>query len=486
MCVYSRVMATRALTIADLVATPGLETRLLAGRGGLTREVLWAHSCEMADPSQWLGPHELLMTVGLCVPTDAEEQAAFVARLDEAELAGIMIGDHAPAPALSDTMFAEADRRDFPILLAGPLTPYAVVARHVASANSSGQTLQVLQLGKLYHIAASADDETSSSLARSLGSLLGVGIDAIDTITGMAVLTSGDVTASAESSATETRSYPLRGHHGAELRLSESPGAELDSFLLVHLMKVMEVAVDRVLNAADRRSEIAAGSMLALLNGAIPREITDLVGAHLPSDGFQLVAFPASDGAAVARIAACHLLPVVVGADRLHHLALVPVAAMSEFRALVAPVARRAGLSSVYGDYLDVKAAALEASRVLTGGEKTDQDWSQFEASTISVLARSRREAEEIVAGVLGPLGEGSSRAVRLRGTLFAYLRNDRSWVETAAELGIHRQTLSYRLSRIEQETGLNLAKSADISAAWIAFQAWQVTRGVIDGADPR
>jgi purine catabolism regulator len=171
-----------------------------------------------------------------------------------------------------------------------------------------------------------------------------------------------------------------------------------------------------------------------------------------------------------------------VGADRLHHLALVPVAAMGEFRALAAPVAGRAGLSSVYGDYLDVKAAALEAGHVLTAGENPDQGWSQFEASTISVLARSRREAEEIVAAVLGPLSESSSRAARLRDTLFAYLRNDRSWVEAAAELGIHRQTLSYRLNRIEQETGLNLAKSADISAAWIASQAWQLTRGATDG----
>jgi purine catabolism regulator len=468
-------MVARALTIADLVAIPSLGTRVLAGHGGQSREVLWAHSCEMADPAEWLGPHELLMTVGLCVPTVAEEQVAFVARLDDAGLAGMMIGDHAPGPMLSDAMFEEADRRDFPILLAGPLISYAVVARHVAAANSSGQTMQVLKLGKLYHIAASAEDETSS-LAHKLGSLLGVGIDAVDTVTGTSILTSGVVAGSAKESSTATRCYPLRGHHDAELRLTELVGSELDSFLLVHLMKVMEVAVDRVLNLADRRSEISSGIMRALLNGTVPHQIAEIVDAHHASEGFHLVAFPASGAAPVARIAACHQLPVIVGAGRLHHLALVPVPAMSRFRALVEPIARYAGLSTVYFDYIDAPTAAVEAGDALSAGEPSTRGWSQYEGSRISVLARSRREAVEITAGVLGPIVEDTPRATRLRETMFAYLRNDRGWAETAAELGIHRQTLSYRLGRIEEETGLNLAKSADISASWIAYQAWRVT----------
>ena len=99
--------------------------------GGQSRRTLGATVERWLTPPKWLGPHELLMTVGLCVPTVAEEQAAFVARLDDAGLAGMMIGDHAPGPMLSDAMFAEADRRDFPILLAGALISYAVVARHV-------------------------------------------------------------------------------------------------------------------------------------------------------------------------------------------------------------------------------------------------------------------------------------------------------------------------------------------------------------------
>jgi purine catabolism regulator len=57
---------------------------------------------------------------------------------------------------------------------------------------------------------------------------------------------------------------------------------------------------------------------------------------------------------------------------------------------------------------------------------------------------------------------------------LFAFLRNDRKWKETADELFIHKQTLSYRLGKIEEQTGLKIGRSADLSSLWIAYQAWE------------
>ncbi|MET8829908.1 PucR family transcriptional regulator ligand-binding domain-containing protein [Streptomyces sp. NPDC004610] len=465
-------MTPRPLTVAELVAAPGLGTTVLAGRDGLGREVLWAHSCEMADPAAWLGPHELLMTVGLCVPADAEGQVALVARLDDAGLAGLMIGDHAPAPPLTGALLAEADRRGFPVLLAAARTPYAAVARHVAAANSFGQLHQVLRLSKLYHLAAHAGDD-DSALTDALATLLDVGITVADTATGTTLLASGPPPGAAPTA----RRYPLRGHHDAELRLRELPGAELDSFLLVHLMKVMEVAVDRVLNAADRRSELSAAALAALLGGTVPAGLAEVLRPHRLTEGFRLVAVGAGDGAAVARLAAVHRLPVAVGPGRSGHLALVPAAAFADFRSLVRPVAGRAGVSSVYSHPADVPHAAAEAGRALAEDGRTGSGWAEFEGTTVSVLARSRREAEQITASVLGGLCEDGPRAARLRETLFAYLRNDRAWAGTAAELGIHRQTLAYRLGQITEETGLDLAATGDLSSAWIAYQAWESLR---------
>ncbi|WP_309081624.1 PucR family transcriptional regulator ligand-binding domain-containing protein [Zhihengliuella sp.] len=107
----------KSLTIRDLVASPVLGTRTHSGAAGLDRPVLWAHSCELKDPARWLQPHELLMTVGMCVPAGSDAQRAFIADLDDAGLAGIAIGDHGFAPPLTPALADESNARGFPVLL---------------------------------------------------------------------------------------------------------------------------------------------------------------------------------------------------------------------------------------------------------------------------------------------------------------------------------------------------------------------------------
>lgn len=460
------------LTVDDILSTVSLDVSLLAGRDGLSREVLWAHSCELPDPARWLGPHELLMTVGLCVPLDANEQAAFIRSLDDGGLAGLVVGDHEEtAPPLTEEMLAEADERGFPVLLAAPHTPFAVVARHVAAANTSSQTLMVLKLSKLYHLAANADDDVDR-LVHDLATLLGVGIRVEEPTTGVAIIEAEIPGGRREDD--DIRSYAQRGAHPANLIITEHPREELDSFLLVHLMKVLEVAVGRILHAAERRLESGEQAMRSLLSGVIPRNLDALLAPHQASDGYQVAALASADAERVARTAALRGLPVVIGAGSAGHLAVLPFGAVPEIRALAEAGNVRFGVSSTFTSYADVRVAADEAAKTLAGARHADRLWLEFEGARISVLTRSHRESEEIVEGVLRGLLEDSTSATNLRETLFAYLRHDRSWQSTANELGIHRQTLSYRLKRIEEVTGLSVTKSADLSSFWIAYQAWE------------
>jgi purine catabolism regulator len=441
------------MLVEDLVSTASLGIEVLAGGGGLGREVLWAHSCEMQAPEQWLGPHELLMTVGLCVPANPDEQRGFIRRLDDAGLAGLMIGDHDVAPPVSEAMLTEAERRDFPLLLAATETPYAVVSRHVAAATSSSQILQVLKLSKLYQVAANADDDFAGLMA-GLGALLRADLRVVDSATGITVLETGRAQQGARASERRVRSYPLRGRHAAELILVEYPGEPVESFILVHLMKVLEVTIDRVLGAADARAQRSAQALAGLLAGTPPDEAERILGDSL-AGGYQVAAFAES-------------------AERIARGVALQVA---QIRELAEASEARFGVSSVFIDHRDVRSAAEEAARVLTAAQFSGRAWTEFEGTTIAVLSRSNREAEEIIGGVLGPLAEGSDGARKLRESLFAYLRHDRHWQRAADELGIHRQTLSYRLNRIEQETGLSVTRSADIAAFWVAYQAWESVR---------
>lgn len=462
------------LKVADLVSTASLNVRVLAGEAGIGREVLWAHSCELSDPERWLGPHELLMTVGLCVPAEPEEQAAFVGRLDDAGLAGIMIGDHDTAPAITRPLLEEADRRGFPVLSVVSETPFAVVARHVASGTSSAQIQQVLKLSKLYQVATNADDD-AAALVRDLVSLLGVGIRVEDRLTGLTIVEANPTVPAGQL--LETRSYPLRGTYEADLHLAEFPREPLDGFLLVHLLKVLEVNIDRIMGAFTHWAERSARAMTGLLNGTVTAEAEELLGDVSLADGFQVAAFGGRVAPHVARGVVLQRMTVIVGRSRVAHLALIPHRELARFREFAEGTGKTFGVSSTFTDLRDVRSAAEEAGRVRSAGRHGGRSWVEFEGTTISVLARSQREAEEIVVGVLGPLADPDGHADKLRETLFAFLRNDRRWRETAEELGVHRQTLSYRLKRIEEETGLDVSSSADLSSMWIAYQAWQQTR---------
>ena len=61
--------------------------------------------------------------------------------------------------------------------------------------------------------------------------------------------------------------------------------------------------------------------------------------------------------------------------------------------------------------------------------------------------------------------------------TLSCFLENERSWQRTAEALCIHRQTVFYRIRRIEKIGGCSLADTASISQYWLALNARQLLR---------
>lgn len=450
--------------------------RVLGGSDGLHRTVLWAHACEMADPTEALSPNELMMTVGLCIPDDAVGQAALVTRLADAGLAGIVLGEQETLPHISPEMLKEADSRAFPIVLAASNVFFSAIARHVASANSSSRLLEVTKLSKLYHLAAAVDDDLAAFLEGS-ARLLRMGLQVCDGPTSLRLFSADPGMTKAD---TRQRSYPLNGTHPAQLTITEYPGEEVESLVLVHLLKILELSVDRILDRADKRCEVAMDLMSALLNGFgghVEHKISKFLGADRATTAFKVAAFPHEDADTVSRAVAIRRLPVIVGLGRIGHLALIPTSAISEFQALLSTLEVRAGVSSTFNDYVDTRTASDEASRVLTATVNGGQRWVEYEGSTISVLARSHREAEEIIDGVLGSLGRDDQRSNLLRDTLFTYLRNDRRWSECAAELGIHRQTLAHRLRRIEDLISVDLSRTPDLAVLWIAYQAWVSVR---------
>ena len=84
-----------------------------------------------------------------------------------------------------------------------------------------------------------------------------------------------------------------------------------------------------------------------------------------------------------------------------------------------------------------------------------------------------RDRAQVLVDRVLGPLIAYDARhKAEMIKTLDAYLQCDRSWVATASTLNVHRQTVVYRIQRIEQITGRTISETATIAELWLALRA--------------
>lgn len=456
---------TTAYTVRSLVSDPALGTRVLAGSGGLDRTVLWAHASEIPEPDRWLGPHELLMTIGLCVPTGSDAQRLFISRLADAGLAGVTIGEDDLAPHLTKAMLAEADARDFPVLATGGNVPFAVVGRTVAAANTEQQTMGVLQLARLYQ-SVGRQDHAGRRSGAYLRDLVGAELSVVDDTTGCVVIGSGVLRPTA------TRRYALRSSRPTHLLVEGSP--TMDGMLLAHLTQVLAVEATSILQSAVERSEVGARRVDGVLAGrtdsfqAARRALED-------ADFVFVLAVPLVVAGRVELALALAEVPVLgATVDRETVIIVTPRAHVPRLREILSALELPAGVSDPHSRVEDLSGAAEQARSELAQALTTGETWREYHGAPLSLLTRSDTEARQTINAVLGPLSGADSRATMLRETLFALLDHDLRWGATAESLGIHRQTLVHRMQRVEELTGRSVRSTAQVSEFWLARTAWK------------
>lgn len=101
------------LTVRELVRD--IDIRLLAGEQALDTPVRWVHITELADPTPWLSGGELLLTTGMQLGHDAEDQRAFVHRLADHGLAGLGFGVGFGHTHVPDALVTAAKQRGLPL-----------------------------------------------------------------------------------------------------------------------------------------------------------------------------------------------------------------------------------------------------------------------------------------------------------------------------------------------------------------------------------
>jgi DNA-binding PucR family transcriptional regulator len=103
---------------------------------------------------------------------------------------------------------------------------------------------------------------------------------------------------------------------------------------------------------------------------------------------------------------------------------------------------------------------ALLAKRVASLSERPSLAAVSFgNVALESLLTADVDEARRFVHAELGPLMEDSDASRRLASTLEVFLQEESSFVRTARRLGIHENTVAYRVRRAEELLGHRAAE---------------------------
>jgi PucR-like helix-turn-helix protein/diguanylate cyclase with GGDEF domain len=138
-----------------------------------------------------------------------------------------------------------------------------------------------------------------------------------------------------------------------------------------------------------------------------------------------------------------------------------------------------AGLSNPLTATLNVPEAARQARLALRHADPAGTPVARH-AALSGLLPRSVTEARELVRRYVGPLAEHDrANGTELVHTLRTFLRRDGAWQASATELGIHRQTLVYRLRTVRELTGLHPTSTVGTATFWLALEAAEHTRSL-------
>jgi purine catabolism regulator len=501
-----------SITVRELLQLPHLRLTLTAGADGLDRQISWVHSSDLPNPWQWLEPAELLLTnqEGL-VPGDAA-QVRFLERLAETGASGMGIGVGTGGPPVSAQAARRADELAFPLISVPYSVPFTAVARAVADANGREEARLLGLVARLYELlrASIIAGRPGPETFRRLGEELGVRLYLVDPETGLSLFGDGESTTFAPvlaaSYAAHGNAIPgvlrLNGPQaepgepvalavevpGAQptVLIAESVSGEPPSLVLLHHIATggaLELAQFAAMQERQRR--LGADLLSQLLDRGIDPRLAESLIADAGLDLAESVLAVARagddrDSAELYRkLARSHLPHLLLDRDRLLHVVLPETAVDAHLAPALAESARAIGGSARIAAAARLPEAVQEARWALGVAEAENKPLVRYGDQTTLLLPRSVTEAQALVSRILGPLiANDAEHDTAYVDTLRTVLRHDRSWQLAAAELHIHKQTLGYRIRKIEQLSGRSLARTGDLAEWWFALRAHDLLIG--------
>ncbi|MEZ3181385.1 PucR family transcriptional regulator ligand-binding domain-containing protein [Streptomyces pimonensis] len=510
-------------TLASLVHHSALKLTVRAGEDRLDAPVRWAHASELADPVPYMEGGELLLITALKL--DAEDREAmrrYVRRLVGAGVVGLGFGVGVHYDDIPDALVDAAREDGLPLLEVPRRTPFLAISKAVSAAIAADQyravtagfaaqrelTRQALVEGPEGVLAAlAAQVDGWAALYDASGAVVAA---APEWAGRRAARLTPDVTRLRERPApassvvagpenedrVELHSLGTGRRPRAALAVGTAAALGTAERYAVHsavALLTLTTERSRSLHAAEQRIGAAVLRMLLagepdharavagdLYGGLLDAPFRIIVAAGGGTNGDALGALAEVVESAAARSG--EVVLVVPEGNRLVVLASdggTAVAACCD-HAAARETARKADDELVVG--LSAPAGPIAASAAYKQAEQA-----------LAVARRRGRalvEHEHLAAGSVLPLladdavrafADGLLRALRehdatgrgdLVASLRAWLSRHGQWDAAAADLGVHRHTLRYRMRRVEEILGRSLDDPDTRMELWLALKA--------------
>jgi PucR family transcriptional regulator, purine catabolism regulatory protein len=473
------------LTVADILATPGVTLALASGPAGLANEVSWVHVSELADPTPWLEGGEFLLTTGLGVGELQSAQRAYTRRLAEHGLSGLGFGLGFGYAEVPPAVVEEANRLSFPVLSIPYEVPFVAITK-AASRSLANEQLERLTAALEVHERL-AEAVLNGRGEHALLTILSKHLDCSVALVDEHGRVASERHVGARLEFRGALELPVGApHEVATLKAARAePFGEYDRLVLHHGRTALgfELSRRRAVSAAELRlagdllddleseglSEHDAARRLAAF-GLEPRGVYSALLA-VPQNGVTVEQLRRSmaeelDRSAVSYLSAARAdrAAFLVGApeERLLALARHVTEGSDDMRVGVGRPARGREL----GRSLLEARAALEAA---PGTVASYRDLGPLEL----LLALPEASLQGFVDDVLGPV----SRQPTLLESLTALLETGCRWTEAAERLGVHRHTLRYRMMRLQERIGRHPDDPEQRMELWLAVKASQAVR---------
>lgn len=482
-----------AISIRELAGIPYLGMRLHAGERGADRRATWAHTCEIPNPWDVLVPGEMLLCNGLGLPADDDGQAEFLRRLEDAGVVALGVGIDVGGPELTPALRAAADELAFPVLLIGRDIRFAAIERAVAQASQGEEQGRLVKAARIYDglRLAMVRGETGAALLRSLGDELRCRLHVLDAA-GASVLPDAPEPSAALREAVLAAMedpWPVKRLDGGAVALpvpASEPGVVLavepagpapDLFVLEHAATVAALEVEKRATEVEQRRRTGGELLAQLMAGPVD---ADAARARLADHGLGagpwVLAASRSDAddsqALHHRLDRRRVPHLMLHADGVLHVLGVDEGVVGELDGAVAGIADAVPAPGRMPD------AAREARWALHVAETDGEPLVRYGDASPSFLPRTVSEAEQLVERLLGPvIAYDAEHGTELERSLEVFLRRNRSWQRAAGDLHVHKQTLVYRIRRVEELTGRRLDSTDDVARLWLALQARSLVR---------